>query len=129
MYGCDCRITPISANQMTLATTPRETALDARDLKEGATAYVPVWSAAAKGSGLPALVQRLKSSQTVGLISLIGVITLWLVSSMLTQDILRNYNKPLLMTFVSVISMQAYFVFLRVKDPLLAYLEAKSYVC
>lgn len=66
------------------------------------------------------------SSQIIGLISLITVISLWLLSSILTHDILKDYNKPVLMTFVSVASMQVYFVFLKVKDPLFVYLESKK---
>lgn len=66
------------------------------------------------------------TSQLIGLVSLVSVISLWLLSSILTHDILKEYNKPVLMTFVSVASMQVYFVFLRVKDPLFAYLESKK---
>ena len=67
-----------------------------------------------------------RSSQITGLVSLVSVICLWLLSSILTQDILKDYNKPVLMTFVSVVSMQIYFVFLKVKDPLFTYLETKN---
>ncbi len=92
--------------------------------KEAAAECVPVWSATASPRGrFQSLVQKLKSPQSIGLASLMGVITLWLGSSMLTQDILRSYNKPMLMTFLSVISMQAYFVFLKVRDPLQVYIQ------
>ena len=66
------------------------------------------------------------SPQIIGLISLICVISLWLTASILTHDILKDYNKPVLMTFVSVVSMQVYFIFLKVKDPLFNYLQSKS---
>jgi hypothetical protein len=67
-----------------------------------------------------------KSPQIIGLISLIAVISLWLTASILTHDILKDYNKPVLMTFISVASMQIYFVFLKIKDPLYNYLQSKS---
>lgn len=67
-----------------------------------------------------------KSHQVIGLLSLIGVISLWLTASILTHDILKEYNKPVLMTFLSVISMQIYFVFLKIKDPLHDYLEVNT---
>jgi hypothetical protein len=70
-------------------------------------------------------VSKILSPQMIGLVSLIGVITLWLTSSILTHDILKEYNKPVLMSFVSVASMQVYFVFLKLKDPLYNYLESK----
>ena len=66
------------------------------------------------------------SPQIIGLISLICVISLWLMASILTHDILKDYNKPVLMTFISVVSMQIYFVFLKVKDPLYNYLQSKE---
>lgn len=95
--------------------------------KEGAAECVPIWSANAGRAGkVKAVLAKLKSPQTVGLASLIGVITLWLGSSMLTQDILRSYNKPMLMTFISVISMQSYFVFLKMKDPLIVYMNSQK---
>lgn len=59
----------------------------------------------------------------MGLISLIIVISFWLAASILTKDILREYNKPALLTFISATSMQVYFVFLKLKDPLFEYLE------
>lgn len=63
------------------------------------------------------------SHQLIGLVSLVSVIGLWLIASILTRDILKDYNKPALMTFLSVVSMQIYFVFLKIKDPLHAYLD------
>lgn len=72
-----------------------------------------------------ALFQRMKSPQGIGLYSLIAVITLWLASSMLTKDMLKYYDKPVLMTFASVTSMQVYFIFLKVKDPLKKYMDLK----
>lgn len=66
-------------------------------------------------------------SKSIGLISLIIVISLWLISSILTKDILKEYNKPALMTFISVTSMQIYFVFLKFKDPLFEYLKMKTF--
>jgi hypothetical protein len=91
--------------------------------KDAAAECVPVWSSTASTRGrLQVALEKLKSPQSIGLASLMGVITLWLGSSMLTQDILRSYNKPMLMTFLSVISMQAYFVFLKVRDPLQVYM-------
>jgi hypothetical protein len=65
------------------------------------------------------------SPQTIGLISLVIVISLWLTASILTHDILKDYNKPVLMTFISVVSMQVYFIFLKVKDPLYDYIQSK----
>lgn len=66
------------------------------------------------------------SPQIIGLISLICVISLWLTASILTHDILKDYNKPVLMTFISVVSMQVFFIFLKVKDPLYIFLQSKS---
>jgi hypothetical protein len=65
------------------------------------------------------------SPQIIGLISLVFVISLWLTASILTHDILKDYNKPVLMTFISVVSMQVYFIFLKVKDPLYNYIQSK----
>ena len=65
------------------------------------------------------------SSHSIGLISLIFVISFWLIASILTKDILVEYNKPALLTFISVTSMQVYFIFLWAKDPLFEYLESK----
>lgn len=69
---------------------------------------------------------KLFSAQFIGLVSSISVITLWLLASILTHDILKEYNKPVLMTYISVASMQIYFVFLKIEDPLFTYLEAKK---
>lgn len=65
-------------------------------------------------------------SHLIGLISLIIVVLLWLLASILTQDILLQYNKPSLLAFLSVASMQVYFAFLAFEDPLQNYLEAES---
>ena len=64
--------------------------------------------------------------QLIGLISLIIVIFFWVLASILTQDILLQYNKPTLLAFLSVASMQVYFAFLAFEDPLQNYLEAES---
>lgn len=66
------------------------------------------------------------SSHSIGLISLVLVLSFWLIASILTKDILREYNKPALMTFISVTSMQVYFVFLKLKDPLFEYLKTQT---
>ena len=65
-------------------------------------------------------------SHLINLISLIIVVLLWLLASILTQDILLQYNKPSLLAFLSVASMQVYFAFLAFEDPLQNYLEAES---
>ena len=65
-------------------------------------------------------------SHLIGLISLIIVVLFWLLASILTQDILLQYNKPSLLAFLSVASMQVYFAFLAFEDPLQNYLEAES---
>ena len=62
----------------------------------------------------------------LGTVALILVVVLWSFSSALTNQVLKAYNEPFVVTVASCLSFMSYFVFLVLPDPLIYILQQKK---